>query len=77
MSPEPENLVLEVLRGIRADVARVDGKVEAVQVELRSEIQSLRAEVAADFVAVRREIGEQIAGCAGRSRRRLAALSGV
>ena len=69
MSPEPENLVLELLRGIRPDVARVDGKVETVQVELRSEIQSLRADVAADFVAVRKEfvavrkeMGEQIAG---------------
>jgi signal transduction histidine kinase len=62
LSPEPENLVLELLRKIRADVARVDGKVDAVKVELQSEIQSLRADVAADFVAVRREMGEQIAG---------------
>ena len=73
MSPEPENLVLELLRGIRADVARVDGKidtvVDAAKAELRSEIQSLRADVAADFVevrkefvAVRKEMGEQIAG---------------
>ena len=69
MSPEPENLVLELLRGIRPDVARVDGKVDAVKLGLRSEVQSLRADVAADFVevrkefvAVRKEMGEQIAG---------------
>jgi hypothetical protein len=62
LSPEPESLVLELLRNIRADVARVDGKVETVKVELRSEIQSLRADVAADFIAVRKEMGEQIAG---------------
>ncbi|HKI15427.1 MAG TPA: hypothetical protein VKA12_10575 [Roseiarcus sp.] len=62
MSQEPESLVLELLRNIRADVARVDGKVDAVKVELRSEMQSLRADVAADFVTVRREMGEQIAG---------------
>jgi hypothetical protein len=73
LSPEPENLVLELLRNIRGDVARVDGKVDAVnaelKAELRSEIQSLRADVAADFIAVnggmdamRKEIGEQIAG---------------
>ena len=62
MSPAPESLVLELLRNIRADVARVDGKVDAVKVELQSEIQSLRADVAADFVAVRREMGEQIVG---------------
>ncbi len=62
MSPAPESLVLELLRNIRADVARVDGKVDAVKVELQSEIQSLRADVAADFVTVRREMSEQIAG---------------
>jgi signal transduction histidine kinase len=55
---EPQSLVLELLRDIRSDVARVDGKVE-----------SLRADVAADFIAVnaridtvRRETSEQIAG---------------
>lgn len=73
MSGEPESLILELLRKIRADVARVDekieSKVESVKAELRSEIQSLRADVAADFiavqkefVAVRKEMGEQIAG---------------
>ena len=57
------------MRNIRADVARVDGKVDAVKVELRSEMQSLRADVVADFVtvnakidAVRKETSEQIAG---------------
>jgi len=51
LSGEPESLVLELLRNIRADVARMDEKVE-----------TLRADVAADFVAVRKEMGEQIAG---------------
>jgi hypothetical protein len=59
---EPESLVLELLRNIRADVARVDEKVETARLHLRSEIQSLRADVTADFVAVRKEIGEQVAG---------------
>ncbi len=58
--------MLELLRNIRADVARVDKKVDtkvaAAILDVRSEIQSLRADVAADFVAVRREMGEQIAG---------------
>jgi hypothetical protein len=69
LSPEPENLVLELLRTIRADVARVDGKVETAKADLRSEIQSLRADVASDFVtvngridAMRKEMGEQFAG---------------
>ena len=66
LSEEPESLVLELLRNIRADVARVDGKIDTVvnaaKAELRSEIQSLRADVAADFVTFRKEVGEQIAG---------------
>jgi hypothetical protein len=62
LSAEPESLVLELLRHIRADVARVDAKVETVRMDLQSEIQSLRADVAADFIAVRKEMGEQIAG---------------
>jgi len=66
LSQEPESLVLELLRNIRADVARVDEKVEAaksdLRSEIRSEIHSLRADVAADFVAVRRDLGEQIVG---------------
>lgn len=69
MSGEPESLVLELLRNIRADVVRLDGKIDAVKLELRSEIQSLRADVAADFLDVngkigglRKEVGEQITG---------------
>jgi len=69
LPPEPENLVLELLRNIRVDVARLDTKIDAVKLELRSEIKSLRADVAADFVAVRaefvavrKEMSEQIAG---------------
>jgi len=73
LSTEPESLVLELLRNIRADVARLDRKidtvVDAAKAELRSEIRSLRADVAADFVAVRaefvavrKEMAEQIAG---------------
>jgi hypothetical protein len=47
LSLEPENLVLELLRDIRADLARVDGKLETARMDLRSEIRSLRAEIAA------------------------------
>jgi hypothetical protein len=57
VSREPQSLVLELLRNLRADVTTVDGKVE-----------TLRADVAADFIAVnaridtlRRQASEQIA----------------
>ncbi len=73
LSPAPESLVLELLRNIRADVARVDEKVDtkvdAAILDLRSEMQSLRADIAADFVtvnakidAVRKETSEQLVG---------------
>ncbi len=69
MSEEPESLVLQSLRGIRADIARLDGKIDDVKLELRSEINSLRADVASDFISVRAEMAamrketqEQISG---------------
>jgi signal transduction histidine kinase len=62
LSREPQSLVLELLRNIRADVARVDDKVEAVKLDLRSEIHSLRADVAANIATVDKETSEQIAG---------------
>ena len=62
LTGQPESLVLGLLRNIRSDIARVDAKVDGVKAELRSEIHSLRADVAADFVAMRKESAEQIAG---------------
>ena len=64
MSTEPDNLVLQLLRDMRAEMA-----TKADIADLRSEIHSLRADVASDFIEVRREItgvrkdlGEQIVG---------------
>jgi len=58
LSREPQSLVLELLRNIRADVARVDDKVET----LRADVAADFVEVRKEFVAVRKEMGEQIAG---------------
>ncbi len=55
MADEPENLVLELLRGIRADAANT-------KAELKTEIHSLRADVASDLLTTRKEIGDQIVG---------------
>ena len=71
MAGEPENLVLELLCGIRADMATkaelADLKTEmkADIAEIRADMHSLRADVAADFLSVRGEnkaIREQIVG---------------
>jgi hypothetical protein len=58
MANEPENLVLELLRGMRTDIASVKADVELMRSqmvtkdELASEIRSLRADFAADLLAV-------------------------
>ena len=71
MSAEPENLILQLLRDLRGElgVVRADMATKADAVDLRSEMTSLRADIAADLIDVRREIGaarkdlsEQIVG---------------
>ena len=71
MSPEPESLILQLLRDMRAEIGdmRAEVATKGDVAELRSEMNSLRADVAADFIEVRREIGavrkdlsEQIVG---------------
>jgi septation ring formation regulator EzrA len=58
MANEPENLVLELLRGMRADITSVKANVELMRSqmvtkdELASEIRSLRADVASDLLAM-------------------------
>jgi hypothetical protein len=66
MSQEPESLMLQLLRDMRADIARLDAKidvkVDGVRAELKSEMQSLRADVASDLLTTRKELSEQIVG---------------
>ncbi len=45
MSPEPESLVLQLLRDMRADMAEM-------RAEVKSDMHSLRADVASDLVAL-------------------------
>ena len=71
MSTEPDNLVLQLLRDLRAEIGdmRAETATKADIADLRSEMGSLRADVASDFIEVRREIagvrkelGEQVVG---------------
>lgn len=73
MGDEPENLVLQLLRGIRSEVAevnakvdRLDGKIDRVAGELRSEFKSemnsLRADVASDLAVMQKDTRDQIVG---------------
>ena len=70
MSTEPESLILQILRQMRAEaVTKTD--LEALRAELaskselgalRSELNSLRADVASDLMTTRKELGDQIVG---------------
>ncbi len=67
MTTEPESLILELLRQMRAEaVTKTD--LEALRAELaskdelRSEMHSLRADVASDILSLRKELTEQIVG---------------
>ena len=73
MVEEPDNLVLQHLRSLRADIAEVKAELKAeinsLRADMSSEINSLRADVASDFVNVNKEIAglrketrEQIVG---------------
>ena len=55
MANEPESLILEMLRAMRADLS-------TTKADLNSAINSLRADMAADLLATRKELGEQIVG---------------
>ena len=56
MANEPENLVLELLRGIRVDMA-----TRGELAEVKAEVHSLRADVAADLLSMqaKAETGEK------------------
>ena len=64
----PDNLVLQLLREMRADMATKDD-IAKLGAELRSEVRSLRADVASDIHnldakidGTRKEMSEQIVG---------------
>lgn len=71
MVEEPDNFIIHMLREIRADIERVEGKVDkkADMADVRAEIQSLRADVASDIHQLdakidktRKDVGDQIVG---------------
>lgn len=75
MSDEPESLILQMLRQMRAEIGdmRIDvtdmRSVMATKddlkreiAEVRSDMHSLRADVASDLLVMRKETSDQIAG---------------
>jgi hypothetical protein len=78
VSPEPESLILQILRPMRAEaVTKTDlealranlraelaskSELGSLRSELKSDIRSLRADVASDLLTMRKELTEQIVG---------------
>ena len=68
MAEQPENLILEHLCALRQDVGDVKTEVQTLKSEIRrdmatkSDLQSLRADVASDLMTMQKETHEQIVG---------------
>jgi phage shock protein A len=75
MSEEPESLILELLRQMRAELGDVRSDVSQLRADsatksdlstlraaVAADIHSLRADVAADILSNRKELSEQIVG---------------
>ena len=52
MSSEPDNLVLQLLRDLRADMGNMRAEMGDMRAELKADIHSLRADVASDLLAM-------------------------
>lgn len=71
MAAEPESLVLQLLRDMRAEMADIRSNISEIRTDLsdireqmttKDELNSLRADTASDFIVTRKEFGEQIVG---------------
>ena len=71
MSTEPDSLILQILRQMRAELStKADlevvrsevGDLRSEVAEVKSDMRSLRADVASDLLTARKELSEQIVG---------------
>jgi archaellum component FlaC len=64
VAEQPENIVVEHLRGMRRDIGDIRSEVQTLKAEMvtKSDLHSLRADVASDMLAMQRETREQIVG---------------
>lgn len=66
---EPDNLVLQLLRDMRGQMAEMGADLKSEIADVRSEVRSLRTDVASDIVGLhgkidstRKELSDQIVG---------------
>ncbi len=73
---EPESLILQILRQMRAEFGDVRAELGGVRSDIsqiradfatKSDLRSLCADVASDMLSLRKELGEQIVGLRPRS----------
>jgi hypothetical protein len=71
MSTEPDSLILQILRQMRAELStKADlevvrsevGDLRSEVAEVKSDMRSLRADVASDLLTTRKELSDQIVG---------------
>lgn len=75
MSPEPESLILHMLREMRAEIGDIRSDMATkkdsgeLRSELKSDMHSLRADVASDIMTIqaelkstRKDLGDQVVG---------------
>jgi chromosome segregation ATPase len=64
MTEEPESLILELLRQMRAELGDVRSDVSQLRADsaTKSDLSMLHADVAADILSNRKELSEQIVG---------------
>ena len=71
VAEQPDNLVLELLRGLRTEIGGLKADVQSVKDELKAtreematkaDLNSLRADVASDLLNMQKETREQIVG---------------
>jgi hypothetical protein len=71
VAEQPENIVIEHLCGLRKDIGDVKSEVHTLKAEMqsqrrematKSDLQSLRADVASDMLTMQKETRDQIVG---------------
>lgn len=62
MTEEPGSLILELLRQMRAELGDVRSDISTLRAGVAADMRTLRADVAADILSTRKELGEHIAG---------------
>ena len=68
MAKQPDNIVIEHLRSLRGDIGDIKGDVQTLRTEMRrematkSDLHSLRADVASDMLTMQKDTREQIVG---------------